>query len=107
MKAPKKLNYIHRIKKLLPRKSLEILYLTYGRSIFDYADIVWDNCTTTRSNRLKKLQVMAARIVTGGPRGTSHAELYKETVWQTLQQRRCNHRLIFMLKIITTIAHNI
>jgi hypothetical protein len=41
--------------------------LVYIRLIFEYACEVWDNCGTCHSNKLEKLQLEAARIVTGLP----------------------------------------
>jgi hypothetical protein len=42
---------------------------------------------------------MAARLVTGATRGTSHALLYMETGWETLKERRRKQKLKMMYKI--------
>jgi hypothetical protein len=41
------------------------LYLTFIRPLLEYAGEVWDNCTLADSERLEKIQLEAARIVTG------------------------------------------
>jgi hypothetical protein len=48
------------------RSNVEIMYLVYIRPLFEYAwDNVWDNYGIGYSDRLEKLQLDAARIVTG------------------------------------------
>jgi hypothetical protein len=41
------------------------MYLTFIRPVLEYASEVWDNCGQTNSDRLEKVQLEAARIVTG------------------------------------------
>jgi hypothetical protein len=43
------------------------MYLVYIRPLFEYACEVWDNCGIGYSDKLEKLQLDAARIVTGLP----------------------------------------
>ena len=44
---------------------------------------VWDNCGIGYSDKLEKLQLDAARIVTGLPIFTKSEYLYAETGWET------------------------
>jgi hypothetical protein len=44
---------------------LETMYLTFIRPLLEYAGEVWSNCTLTDSERLEKIQLVAAHIVTG------------------------------------------
>ena len=44
-KAFIRLNVKRKLKHILDRKSLEIIYTSFIRSILEYADVVWDNCT--------------------------------------------------------------
>ena len=64
-KASKKLNMLKPLKFILKRKTLDVLYKSLVRSCLDYADIIWDGCTETDSDLLEKLQIDAARLVTG------------------------------------------
>jgi hypothetical protein len=41
------------------------MYLIFIRPLLEYAGEVWDNCTLADSERLEKIQLEAARIVTG------------------------------------------
>ena len=59
----------------------------------EYADVVWDNCTQYEINAVEKIQIEAARIVTGTSKLVSLEKLYSETCWETLEQRRQKHKL--------------
>ena len=43
------------------------MYSVYIRPIFEYVCEVWDNCGKCHSSKLEKIQLDAARIVTGLP----------------------------------------
>ena len=61
------LGILRKLKYRLSRQNLEKLYLVYIRPIFEYACEIWDNCGVCYSTKLEKLQLDAARIVTGLP----------------------------------------
>ena len=69
-----------------------------------YPHFPWDGCNQNDSNRLEKLQLNAARIVTGLPIFASANSLYTETGWETLAERRKNKKLTLMYKIINNDA---
>ena len=68
-------------------------------SCLEYADILWDGCCDVDS-----LQFEAARVVTEALKGTHRESLLKETAWTTLKDRRCNHKLSMMYKIVRNLA---
>lgn len=103
-KAAKRLSLLNKSKNLLSRQTLEIMYKSYVRPTMEYGSLIWHNCTASDSDRLENLQLQAARIVTGAPRGTSHANLYNEVGWQTLASRRENSQLVMFFKIINNLA---
>ncbi len=80
------------------------MYVTKVRPIMEYADCVWLNLAQYQKDRLEAIQLEAARIITGAPRGTSHAKLYEETALETLEQRRTNHQLTLYYKMLNNIA---
>jgi hypothetical protein len=90
----------------IDRASLEKLYLTYIRPILEYSDIVWDNCTILEADKIEAIQRAAARIVTGGRKGTSHARLYDDVQWEKLTERRRKHKLTMLYKIVHNLAPN-
>ena len=94
------INCLRHFKYKLGRKALEIMYKYFILPLFDYADIIWDNCTNTQSNMLENLHLEAIRIITGSVRGTSHQKLYNESGFCTLKERRKRHKLIQFHKMI-------
>ena len=95
------LSPLYPIAKFLPREILVEIYDIYIRPIFDYGDIVYDGLITTRDRlRLERLQMRAARLVTGTPFYTSHNKLRTELGWDTLDARRTKHRLIQYYKLL-------
>ena len=88
----------------LSRKSLEIMYKSFILPHFDYADVVWDNCSAKFSNELEELQLDALRTITGSVRGTSHARLYRESGFPPLKERRRRHKLILYFKMVNNIT---
>jgi hypothetical protein len=61
----KQLNILRKLQCRLKRDYLEKIYLVFIWPILEYASEIWDNCRHTNCNRLEKVQIEAARIVTG------------------------------------------
>ena len=99
-KTTPKLNILRKLKFNLDRKTLQTLYFSYIRPSLEYADIIFDNCPYYLKDKLEKLNIEAGRIVTGATKLVSINSLYRETGWETLQQRRNNHKLIQYFKIV-------
>ena len=83
---------MRKLKYKLNRNKLEKLYLIYIRPIFEYACEVWDNCGVSNSSKLERLQLEAARIITGLPIFTNTEYLYRETGWERLAERRTRRK---------------
>ena len=75
------------------------MYVTFVRPILEYASVVWDGCSSAEIEKLEKVQLHAARIVTGLPIFASKESLYLETGWDPLRKRRENAKLMTMYKI--------
>ena len=84
----------------LKREYLEKIYLTFIRPVLEYSSEVWDNCGQLNSERLEKLQLEAARIVTGLTSYASTQSLYLETGWEKLKIRREVKKLTLFYKIM-------
>ena len=84
----------------LCRKALQTMHKSFILPQFDYADIVWDNCSGTLSKMLENLHLEAIRIIIGAVKGTSHEKLYKESGFCTLKERRKSHKLLMFHKMI-------
>ena len=77
--ASKQISFMRKIKYKFSKQTLNTLYCTYIRPLFEYASEVWDGCSQTDANRLEQAQLNAARIVTGLPVFASTNSLYQET----------------------------
>ena len=62
--------------------------LTYIWSLLEYASEVWDGSSVTGSNRVKKVQLHAAYIITGFSIFASLNSPCFETGWNKLDERR-------------------
>ena len=65
------------------RNTLNQFYISFLRPILEYSSVVWDNCSTYEKDRLERMQLEAARIVT--TRSICTITLYNEIGWLTLK----------------------
>jgi len=72
------LNALEKIKNVLPKYALLVLYRAYVLPIVDYGDIIFDNCTTTDSNLLEIVQTAAVKIILGCLKTTSYEVILKD-----------------------------
>ena len=103
-KAWQKIYVMRKLKFLLDRESLNRIFISFIRPTLEYADIVWNNCTQYEINKIEKIQLKAARIVTGATRLISVELLYKETGWEPLQNRRYKHNLCQVYKMMNDLT---
>ena len=87
-KAWTRLNIMRKLKFILDRQSLEIMYTSFIRPVLKYEDVVWDNCTQYEINALEKIQIEATRIATGATVIVSLDMLYRKTGWESLGKIR-------------------
>ena len=100
-RARRRLGVLKLLKYRVSRKVLEQCYFAYVRSVFDYADILYDNCTDNDKNILRNIHMDAARLVTGAKKGThTEALIHNELGWETLEERRESHKLTMLFKVI-------
>ena len=106
-KAWIRINVMRNLKFLLDRRSLvEIIYISFIRPRLEYADVVWNNCTRYEVNALEKIQLEAARIVTGATKLVSSEVLYNETGWESIETRRSKHKICLFYKMNNSISCN-
>ena len=74
------------------------------RPLIEYGDVIWNNCYDCDAALLDSVQHEAARLVTGGIKGTSSARLYKELAWESLSRRRKLHLLSQFYKIVENLT---
>ena len=95
----KQINALRKLKYILSSKSMSNIYLTFIRLLLEYACEDWDGCCEREIERLEKVQLEAARIVTGLTKFASRESLCFETVWETLTERRKNRKLCIFYKM--------
>jgi hypothetical protein len=98
-KAYKRINILRKFKFILDRKTLEKIYFTFVRPLLEYADVIWDNMSISLNKKIENVQLEASRIVTGGTRLVSLNNLYMETGWEKLKDRREKHKLVQFYKM--------
>lgn len=97
--ASKLIGIMRKLKFTVRRKTLNQIYISFLRPILEYGSVVWDNCSQYEKDRLEKIQLEAARIVTGTTRSISINNLYREIGWITLENRRKYLKMILTFKI--------
>ena len=66
----------------------------------EYGCEVWNGCGVELTDKLEKLQLEAARIVTGLPAYASRDSLYLETGWKNIIDRRNRRCICLMYNIV-------
>ena len=95
---------LRRLKFGLNRKSLETIYFSFIRTLLEYADVIWDDCTYYEKLELDKMQSEAARIVPGATKLVSLHALYEEVGWESLVKRRRKHKLLLLYKMLNNLS---
>ena len=99
-KVSKQIAVLRKLKYTLSRQFLEKIYLTFIRPLLEYSCELWDSCSKTDSDRLEKLQLEAARIVTGLTMYANISSIYDECGWEKLSVRREQRKLSLFYKIV-------
>ncbi len=86
-KANRRLGVIKKYKYTLSHTTSEIGYITFITLILEYSDVIYDACSIEDTTKLEKIQLEAARIVTGTKFRKSSNELYLGLGWLTLKNR--------------------
>ena len=87
-KSWQRIGVMRLLKTRLDRLSLQMNYFSFIRPILEYGDVIWDNLSQELKGQLDKVQNEAARIVIGCTKLVSIVDLYQESGWETLSQRR-------------------
>ena len=95
---------MNNIKTKLPRNALCALYKSMLLPVIEYCDVIFDNCTIRAALALENVQRRAALACTGAYKHTSNDRLLLELNWIPLRQKRTNHKLVILYKIIHGLA---
>ena len=83
-KSLTRVNLLKRLKYILDRKTLDILYKSFIRPLLEYGSIVWDGCGEQNKLKLEHIQYEAGRVVCGAIKGTVRDHVYGELGWELL-----------------------
>jgi hypothetical protein len=103
-KSWQRISIMRGLKFVLDRKSLEIIYTAFIRPLLEYSDVVWDNLSYHDEQELEKIQLEALRIISGCTKLVSIQNLYEETCFQPLKERRKKHRLTLFYKMSNNLS---
>ena len=97
-RGSQRVDVLRLLKYKLDRDTLEIIYKSFIRPIFEYASVIWHNAPRLEKYwpKLEQLQLDVARTVTGTNRNASKHLLYCETyLWETLSKIRKTPEFLF------------
>jgi hypothetical protein len=99
-RAGQRNNMLRKLKFRLPRKTLETLFQSLVRPILEYGDVVFDDNSIALSQKIDSLQLDAARTCTGALLSTNRNSIMHELGWNSLSDRRKNHKLNLYYKMV-------
>ena len=75
------------------------MYISFILPIFDYVDVVRDNCTLKLADELEELYLDAIRTITGAVRGTSHQsyKIIKNKIFNFIEKTPSSQKYTLIL----------
>ena len=95
---------IKRVKLFVPQSTLLNTYNSLVQSHFDYCSPVWGNCGKTLSNKLKKLQNRAARVITSSDYDVNVDSLFPRLSWKDLKSQRQIQNALIVFKSLNGVV---
>ena len=81
------LGAIERVRNLVARETLIIIYEALIQPYFDYCSSVWVSMGVCQSDRLQKLKNRAARLITFSDLNIRSSTLLSDFGWDSLERR--------------------
>ena len=106
IKARTRLNMMTPLKFKLDRKSLETMYKAFVLPTMEYANVVWGGTFDSDILKLEKIHVDAMRLICGATARSNIANLYRETSFLSMSERRDHSMLVMLYKIKNNMAPN-
>ena len=91
---------LKRVRHLIPASTLHLLYQALVKPHFDYCDIVWGSCGITLRDKLQKLQIRAARVLTFSSYDADATKLLEFLSWKNLTSQQEIHRVTMVFKCL-------
>ena len=105
-KIGKMIGFLGRLRRSLSETVLNLIYRSLILPLFDYGDIIYSSTFMKYTDKLQKLQNRAGRIIlkVKPEHHVSVSEMHNALNWQLLDERRLNHSLVFMYKILNDLT---
>ena len=100
-KINQRIGLFRRVRNILPKATLNLLFKSLILPHFDYCDVVWGNAGTSHLSRLDKLQNTAGKVILGLPGRFPTDVLLEMLDWKRLSDRRSTHLNILVYKSFT------
>ena len=99
---------LNRLRNILPEHIKILLYNSIVTPHFNYADVVWNGCSTENENKLQTAQNFALRIIKNRSKKESAKEIRNELKFLNLKQKREVHEAVFIKKaLLNKLSQNI
>jgi len=95
-----KINRLRSFVNLVPRHALLTIYKTNILPVFDYGNIIYDNCSDYDNRMLDKARLSAAKIILGCLKTTSSNDVLADLNLTSLNLRRKISLLCYVSKLI-------
>jgi len=86
------------------RKTLETMYNAFVLPTMEYGNVIWGGTYDSDMLKLERIHIDAMRLVIGATARSNIANLYTETSWQSMMDRRNKAMLIMLYKIKNNLA---
>ncbi len=104
LKARQRLNLMIPLKYKLNRTTLETMYNAFVLPTMEYGIVVWGGTYDSDMAKLERIHADGMRLVTGATARSNIANLFEETKWQRISQRRDHSMQIMLYKIKNQLA---
>ena len=84
-KMSSKIGILRSLRKIVPTDTLMQLYNAIVQLHFDYGDLIYNSASITIKTRLQKLQIWAARLISGSSSSENRNAMSKKLGWLSLR----------------------
>ena len=103
-KVARAIGRVHRLKHLLPKRILLLLYYSLVLPHLDYCNVIWGRTTQSNLQKLQTLQNRYARMILNAEFLTPHKQMLQTLHWQSVTQRIQYNTGLMMYKIMNDLA---
>ena len=95
---------IKRVRHLVPKATLQLIYQAFIHPHFNYCNTVWGNCQINLRNKLQKLQNRAARVLTFSDWDEDAGYMFELPEWKNLARQHEIEKITLVYKSLHGLA---